>query len=101
MIPISVTTTASDFCDPSPAVELILAESSEGDGIDTFDPAFDTTEIVGRKGDDIQLVDRQLYLRAERSGNSDGRVYTITYEATDASGNSTIATAIVEVPHNQ
>jgi len=47
------------------------------------------------------LIDGQLFLRAERSGNSDGRVYTITYEATDASGNSTTATATVEVPHNQ
>jgi endo-1,4-beta-xylanase len=65
------------------------------------DLAFDVTEVVGTKGNDIQLVDGQLFLRAERSGNSDGRVYSINYQAMDASGNSTSATVTVEVPHNQ
>jgi endo-1,4-beta-xylanase len=59
------------------------------------------TEVVGRKGGDIQLVDGQLFLRAERAGNSDGRVYTLTFQATDASGNSTTVTVTVVVPHNQ
>jgi hypothetical protein len=40
-------------------------------------------------------------LRAERSGNGPGRVYQMHYEATDASGNSTPAVAIVTVPHDQ
>lgn len=101
MIPIDVTVAASDVCDPNPAVELILVQSSEGYNVDTFDPAFDVTEVVSKKGNDIQLVDGQLFLRAERSGDSDGRVYAITYEAVDASGNSTTATTTVEVPHNQ
>ena len=96
-----MTATASDTCDPNPAVALILVESTEGDGTDTFDPAYDVTAVVGMKGNDIQLVDGQLYLRAERSGKSDGRVYSITYKATDASGNSTTAIATVQVPHNQ
>lgn len=30
-----------------------------------------------------------------------GRVYTIPYQATDAYGNSTIATATVTVPHDK
>jgi Tol biopolymer transport system component len=101
MIPIGLTATASDVGDPNPIVELVIVQSSEGENIDTFDPAFDVTEVVGKKGNDIQLVDGQLFLRAERSGNSDGRVYSITYQATDASGNSTSATVTVEVPHNQ
>lgn len=101
MIPIGISVAATDICDPNPVVELVLVESSEGDLIDTFDPAIDTTEVIGKKGNDIQLVDGQLYLRAERSGKSSGRVYTITYEATDASGNTATETATVAVPHNQ
>jgi hypothetical protein len=39
-------------------------------------------------------------LRAERSGSGDGRVYTITIKATDASGNTSIASVEVRVTHN-
>lgn len=99
--PIEVITSATDAVDPNPVVTLTIVLSSEGDSEDTFDTAFDVTEVVGKKGDDIQLIDGQLYLRAERAGNSDGRVYTITYEATDYSGNSVTGSATVEVPHNQ
>jgi hypothetical protein len=101
MIPINVVVSASDNCDTDPIVELTDVQSSEGDAVSTFDPAHDVTEIEGRKGNDIQLIDGQLFLRAERSGKSDGRMYTITYQATDASGNSNSAIATVEVPHNQ
>lgn len=101
MVPIAVTVTVFDIADPNPTVALILVQSDEGDGVDTFDPAFDVTVIEGRKGSDIQLINGQLFLRAERSGNSNGREYTITYEATDASGNSAAAIATVMVPHNQ
>ncbi len=96
-----MTVSASDVCDTDPTVDLALVQSNEGDTVDTFDPEFDVTVVEGRKGNDIQLIDGQLFLRAERSGNSHGRVYTITYKATDSSGNSTTATATVEVPHNQ
>ena len=34
--------------------------------------------------------DRQFELRAERSGNGSGRIYRITYEAEDASGNGDV-----------
>jgi hypothetical protein len=44
--------------------------------------------------------DRCVDLRAERAGNGDGRVYTITYSARDASGNVASATAHVRVPHD-
>jgi hypothetical protein len=101
MVPIDWTYVVSDVADPSPLVDLVHVQSDEGDGVDTFDPAFDVTEFVSRKGGDIQLVDGQLFLRAERAGNSDGRVYTLTFQATDASGNSTTVTKTVVVPHNQ
>ena len=45
--------------------------------------------------------DGTVDVRAERSGTGDGRVYTFVYEAVDACGNSTIATATVTVPLSQ
>ena len=44
---------------------------------------------------------RQFELRAERSGGGSGRVYTITYEAEDHSGNKTTRSVTVTVPKSQ
>jgi hypothetical protein len=46
-------------------------------------------------------MDLLVYLRAERAGAGDARTYTITYSATDASGDSATASATVEVPHDR
>jgi hypothetical protein len=40
-------------------------------------------------------------LRAERSGQGEGRTYTITYVVTDKAGNRSTAQAIVTVPHDK
>jgi hypothetical protein len=41
-------------------------------------------------------------LAAKRAGNNPaGRIYTVTYSATDASGNKATASATVIVPHDQ
>jgi hypothetical protein len=47
--------------------------------------------------------DRAFALRAERGTGqgSTGRVYTITYRATDTSGNASDATATVTVPTDE
>ena len=44
---------------------------------------------------------KSVQLRAERDGGGDGRVYTITFKVTDASGNVATATARVFVPQSQ
>ena len=84
--------TVHDVVDPSPTVTLVSVTSNEpengkGDGNTT---------------DDIVIVDLTTFmLRAERSGLGEGRTYTITYRATDASGNSAEASVTITVPHNQ
>lgn len=51
---------------------------------------------------DIVIFDDLSFdLRAERSGIGTGRVYTITYQATNTCGNSTIEYATVTVPLSQ
>jgi hypothetical protein len=59
-------------------------------------------------GDDIQTGDDgSIYLRAERSGKGNGRIYpprriyTVTYQAVDDSNNVTLASATVTVPHDR
>ncbi|MGH2681827.1 MAG: lamin tail domain-containing protein [Actinomycetota bacterium] len=84
MVRVDASVSATDDTDPSPAIELVSVVSSEpGDA------------------DDIVVLGRdQFELRAERSGSGAGRVYTVTYRATDACGNSAQEWAIVFVPHD-
>lgn len=58
----------------------------------------------GSSSDDIQnaapgTLDLTFDLRAERSGQGTGRVYTITYTAADKAGNKTPVSVTVIVPH--
>jgi len=90
-VTVEATTVASDDRDPSPTVSLVSVTSNEPDNA-PGDADGDTTN-------DIVIVDDDTFrLRAERSEDGAGRVYTITYTATDACGNLTQATAAVRVP---
>jgi len=87
MVLITPSWTASDICDASPEVTLVGITMNEGDGHTTLN---------------IQIGDDgSIYLRAERSGTGSGRIYTITYQAVDDSGNVAVASATVTVPHDQ
>jgi predicted extracellular nuclease len=56
----------------------------------------------GDTANDIVIVDDFIFkLRAERSGNGTGRVYTITYQVTNTCGATATASATVTVPLNQ
>jgi hypothetical protein len=56
----------------------------------------------GNTVDDLVLVDcQEVKLRKERSGNGNGRVYSINIAVTDNSGNEGTATCYVTVPHNK
>lgn len=52
-------------------------------------------------GVDIGTFDTEFQLRAERSGNRQGRIYLITYTITDFAGNQSTATVEITVPHNK
>jgi hypothetical protein len=91
MYEITPSWTVSDDCVPTPDVMLVSIEMSEADDIPGG----------GNTGDDIQIGDDgSIYLRAERSGTSSDRTYTITYQAVDDSGNTTVRSATVSIPHD-
>jgi hypothetical protein len=96
LVPITATITVKDTCDPNPTVRLVSITSSEKDnGLGDGDTSGDI------QGATFGTDDRTFLLRSERSGPGGGRVYTVTYEASDASGNTTTVTATVTVPKNQ
>jgi len=96
MVQITPVITVSDICDASPMVALTSITMNEGEETSTYDPLFDDIIGDGHTSDDIKIDDAgNIYLRAERSGAGGGRIYTITYTATDASGRSAAATPLM------
>jgi hypothetical protein len=106
MVDIVATVTVSDICDAAPSVVLTSVTSSEPDNAqgkpwDSQDNTSGDGNTVGDiQGAGIGFEDYEFQLRAERAAKGDGRVYTITYTTTDASGNSASASATVVVPHD-
>jgi HYR domain len=92
MVPVTVAVSASDICSPTVTCKITSVTSNEpvnapGSGNTTPD-----WQITG---------DRSVNLRAERSGGGNGRIYRLTVQCTDASGNHATKTVIVSVPHDQ
>lgn len=89
-VDVAVTVDVRDNRDPAPAVKLVSVSSNEPDqGIGD-----------GHSANDIVVVDeRNFRLRAERAGIGSGRIYTLTYRATDYAGNVGTASVRVRVPH--
>jgi hypothetical protein len=54
----------------------------------------------GNTEPDVVIAGGSVALRAERSGQGVGRVYTITAVATDRAGNTTRAVSACVVPHD-
>jgi hypothetical protein len=96
MVPIHAQISVVDACDGAPTVKLVSITSNEPDnGLGDGDTANDI------QGAAFGTDDRDFLLRAERSGKGTGRIYSIVYEAKDGSGNTTLQTVTVKVPHNQ
>jgi hypothetical protein len=90
LIPITATITVKDDYDPQPEIKLESITANE---------PLEKEDIKEAK---IGTDDRQFKLKAEREGKSKaGRIYTVTYSATDGTGNKTTASATVTVPHDE
>ena len=92
MVPVTIAVDVHDICDPTPTCRIVSVTSDEplngsGDGNTAVD-----WEITGAL---------TLNLRAERSGQGNGRVYTITVQCTDDSGNASSTEVRVIVRHDQ
>lgn len=95
LVEVSITVAAEDTVDPSPTIELVGVESNEPD--DGRGDGHTTDDIQGAE---IGTLDTSVLLRAERGGGGTGRIYTITYRATDEAGNSSEQSVSVTVPHD-
>jgi hypothetical protein len=91
----TVTATASSG---TPAVTLESIVSSEPDDAPGGGDGKTVNDIQGA---DVGTADFDFLLRAERDGGGPGRVYTITYKATDSGGRTATAAATLLVPHDE
>lgn len=92
MVEVTVTVAVSD---DSGDVNVVLISVASNE------PDPDASDIQGAQPG---TFDTSIFLRAERTApgqGGQGRIYTLTYQATDAAGNSTTASATVTVPVNQ
>jgi len=90
LVSVTVTVTAKDDYDPRPEIKLESITANE------------PLKPENISGAAFGADDRSFSLMATRSGtNLAGRIYTITYSATDGTGNKSTATTTVTVPHDQ
>jgi hypothetical protein len=90
LVPVTATITVKDDYDSEPEIKLESITANETLAADDIQDAQFFTD------------DRSFSLAAKRAGtNLAGRIYTVTYSATDASGNKATASATVIVPHDQ
>jgi hypothetical protein len=91
MVPVTLSYSVSDNCDSGlkPIITISSNEPVDGTGDGDASP-------------DWEVIDaRHILLRAERSGNGSGRIYTITVTVTDSAGSSSSSSVTVRVPHSQ
>jgi hypothetical protein len=88
MVSVHVQAHVTDTCG-SATWKIISVSSNEG------------SHGSGHTAPDWKITgDHTLKVRAERAGGGSGRIYTITIQATDLSGNTALGTVTVTVPHD-
>ncbi len=87
-----VVVSAHDNCSAVLDVQLLGCRSSE---------AADGTGDGSTEPDCVVVSPSELLLRAERSGNGDGRTYSLQVVVTDEAGNSAVGETDVRVAHDQ
>jgi len=85
MVSINVLAEVRDICDIAPVCRITRIRCDEKIG----------------PNDAIITGAMTVSLRADRNGNGSGRTYTIEVQCTDASGNSSVDTVDVFIPHHQ
>lgn len=90
MVAVTINAVVSSVCDPSPMTKIISVSSNE--------PA--NSDAVAN-GQAVITGNQTLKLLAQRNGKGSGRIYTITVQSTDSSGNTAKKTTTVVVPHDQ
>jgi hypothetical protein len=88
LVSVTAAITVKDDYDPLPEIKLESITANEVLGNEDIKDAQFGTD------------DRLFLLKADRHLKA-GRIYTVTYSATDGSGNKTMASATVTVPHDQ
>jgi hypothetical protein len=89
-------TSVSDNCDPNVGISsVVIVKVTSDEPDDANADGFTVNDIV------IASDCKSVQLRAERKGDGNGRVYTVTLRVTDSDGNVTTTTAKVTVPHAQ
>ncbi len=92
MTKVTVDFLSSNACDVEPLCRITGVASNEPESACDKKDEEPDWEITG---------DLSVKLRAERCGDGDGRIYTITVTCADAAGNTADATTVVTVPHDQ
>lgn len=94
MVDVGFTFTVSDNCDLAPEVALeITSDEPTSSASDAGGPQHAPDALAG--------VDHSVLLRAERSGDGDGRVYVIVLQVVDSSGNGASSAMPVAVNLNR
>jgi hypothetical protein len=96
LVDVAARVTATDVCGGTHVVPATITSSEPDDAPGRHDGA--TSNDIQR--DEVGTPDLAFLLRAERSARGAGRVYTVSYKATDAAGNEAIGTDLVLVPHD-
>lgn len=90
LVPVRINVRADDLCGPV-TCKIRSVRCNETD----------TRHGRDRSPDWIITGDLSLKLRAEKSGSKKNRIYTITIECKDASGNTSTRNVTVTVPHDR
>lgn len=94
-------------CFSAPKLTMVHGEDNCDVSFTISDPVCDSNELPDDTGDGSTSQDcyydapnDKLCVRAERQGTGSGRIYTITFEATDDCGNSADFIRKIAVPHD-
>jgi hypothetical protein len=92
---VSSSISVADACDPAPSAAVTVASNEPVNGLGDGDTEPDWLSQRNPNGS------FDVWVRAERSGLGEGRVYTLTAAASDHSGNAASQSGTVTVAHNQ